>query len=172
MRVLIKYYSTDTLHSFFLQQLHYTPSGYDQSAVLPGAPAWGHQPHFPPTFQPLVPVYPSTADYCELLASLASQPEAGTSSCEQALQVLLHWAKLIGATPGATRMPFEDVALLKTKLYSRALLPTVKEKWVAASEGVYILDDDELAGAFQEKAVHFLWLPEAMKPSATRLSLM
>lgn len=168
MRVLLKHYSTDTLHSFFLQQLHYTPSGYNQSATLPRPPVWGHQPDFPPTFQPLVPVYPSTSDYCELLASLAAQPEASTASCEQALQVLLHWAALIGAA----HMPFEDVALLKAALYGRALLPTVKKIWVAAVEGVYILDDDELAGAFQEKAVHFLWLPEAIKPSATRWSIM
>ena len=167
MRVLLKHYSTDTLHSFFLQQLHYTPSGYDESATLPRPSVWG-QSNFPPTFQPLVPVYPSTSDYCELLASLAAQPEASTARCEQALQVLLHWAALIGAT----RMPFEDVALLKAALYGRALLPTVKKVWVAAVEGVYILDDDELAGAFQEKAVHFLWLPEAMKPSATRWSIM
>ena len=168
MRVLLKYYSTDTLHSFFLQQLCYPPSGYDQSAALPGVPGWGHQSDVPPSFKPLVPVYPSTSDYCELLASLASQAEASTASCEQALKVLLHWAALIGATPGASRMPLEDVGLLKTALYNRALLPTVKEEWVAASEGIYILDDDELAAAFREKAVHFLWLPEAMKPSATR----
>lgn len=69
-------------------------------------------------------------------------------------------------------MPFEEIELLKAALYNRALLPTVKKKWAAASEGVYILDDEELAGAFQDKAVHFLWLPEAMKPSATRCLLL
>ena len=172
MRILLKYYSTDALHSFFLQQLHYTPSGYDHSAALTGAPVWGQQPHLPPAFQPIVPVYPTTSDYCELLGSLAGQPEASTASCEQALQVLLHWAGLMGGAPGATRMPYQDVALLKAALHSRALLPTVKMKWVAASEGIYILDDNELAAAFQEKDVDFLWLPEAMKPSATRWLLM
>lgn len=146
MRVLVKYYSTDALHSFFLQQLHYTSSGYDHSAALTGAPVWGQQAHLPPAFQPIVPVYPTTSDYCDLLASLAGQPEASTPSCEQALQVLLHWAGLMGGAPGASRMPYQDVALLKTALHSRALLPTVKMKWVAASEGMYILDDDELAG--------------------------
>ena len=164
MRVLLKYYSSDALHSFFLQQLHYTPSGFDHLAAMPGAPLWGHPTHSAPAFQPIVPLYPSTADYCELLASLAAQPEASTSSCDQALQVLLHWAGLIGGA----RMPFQDIEFLKAALYSRALLLTVKKKWMAASEGVYILDDEELADAFQDKAVHFLWLPEAMKPSATR----
>lgn len=166
MRVLLKYYSTDALHSFFLQ--HYTHAGYGSPAML-GATPWGSQHHFAaPGFQPIVPLYPSIADYCELLACLAAQQGSGAASCEQALQVLLHWSGLIGAA----RMPSGDVDLLRSALYSRALLPTVKGQWVAASEGVYILDDTELAAAFQDKAVHFLWLPEAMKPSNTRWACM
>lgn len=165
MRVLLKYYSTDALHSFFLQQLHHTHSGYGPAPAMLGATAWGSQHQFAaPGFQPIVPLYPSTADYCELLACLAAQQDSVAASFEQALQVLLHWSGLIGAA----RMPSGEVELVRSALYSRALLPTVKGGWVSASEGVYILDDTELAAAFQDEAVHFLWLPEAMKPSDTR----
>ena len=166
MRVLLKYYSSDTLHSFFLQQLHHTPPGDDPTPARPAAIPWGAQHQLAATgFQPIVPLYPSTADYCDLLANLAAQQgDSSSAGFEQALQVLRHWSGLLGTA----RMPSEEVELLKSALYSRGLLPTVKRGWVAASEGVYILDDAELAAAFQEKAVHFLWLPEPMKPSDTR----
>lgn len=164
MRALFKYYPSNPLHSFFLEQLQYQPSDNGYSAAMLHATPWGCQSPFAPGFQPIVPSYPSTADYCELLASLASQPTASTASCEQALQVLLHWAGLIERQ----YMLPEDAELLKAALYSRALLPTMGQKWAAVMEGVYILDDEELAAAFEEQSVHFLWLPESMKPSASR----
>ena len=106
MRVLLKYYSSDTLHSFFLQQLHYTPSGGDPTPARPATP-WGAQHQLAATgFQPIVPLYPSTADYCDLLASFAAQQnDSSSAGFEQALQLLRHWSGLIGTA----RMPSEEV---------------------------------------------------------------
>ncbi len=164
MRVLLKYYFTDELHTFFLEQLRYTSPGNLHTAGMPRAAQWGGQSAFDPSFQPIVPLYPSTADYCELLGSLGSQPEADNTSLEQAVMVLLHWSGLIFRGV----MPHEDLEFLKAALYSRALLPSVDRKWVSASDGLYLMDDKDLAQAFKDKPVHFLWRPDNMQPSATR----
>ena len=164
MRALIKYYNSDVLHQLFLQQLHHLPGSLDLSAAMPMPAVWGGQQSFAPVVQPIVPVYPSTADYCDLLASLAEQPEANTTCVAQAMQVMLHWAGLIGRS----YMPLEDAEYLRAALGGRQLLPTMSTKWVAASEGLYVLDDEDVAAAFEEKPVHFLWLPESMQPSPSR----
>ena len=168
MRVLLKHYFTDELHTLFLEQLHYPIGRHLPSAGMPATAHWGAPHHSPtPAFQPIVPLYPSTADYCELLASLAAQPESHDSSLEQALRVLLHWSGLIARG----FMPYPDLELLKTALYSRALLPTVWGNWVSVSDGLYVMDDQELAQACKDKPVHFLWLPESMQPICKQVLL-
>ena len=162
MRVLVKHYFTDDLHSFFLEQLHYTSTAHAPQSSFTNA--WGGQQSHASAFQPIVPMYPSTADYCELLASLANAPKADDNRQSQAVTVLLHWSGLIARGV----MPYPDVQFVQTALHSRSLLPTTDKKWVTASDGLYVMDNAELAKAFKEKPVHFLWLPESMQPSAVR----
>ena len=186
-RVLVKYYFTDDLHSFFLEQLRYIGPVGGAGSGVPGG-TWGGQQTHAVGFQPIVPVYPTTADYCDLLACLALHTGTDTHSTslalhttvdthgpkqasdtdnknkQQAVTVLLHWSGLIANGI----MPYPDVEFLQQALHTRALLPTTDREWLTASDGLYILDDADLAKAFKDKPVHFLWLPENMQPSTNR----
>lgn len=159
MRVLLKYYSSNDLHTFFMQQLVYShpgPPPTDQSASHYNSP-WT-QASSSSQLTPLVPMYPYTADYTQLLVDLALQPEPSEHIHTQATAVLLHWSRLIAHA----QMPLPDVTYLQQALNKQAVLPTIKGKWVSVADGLVIRDDEELGKAFDNLPVHFVWLP---KPS-------
>ncbi|DBA78596.1 TPA: hypothetical protein ACH3X1_008526 [Trebouxia sp. C0004] len=174
MRVLVKFYSDD-LHAFFLEQLVQS-SGYAHafSAVAPTpssmtppqnlGPDWASHAIPLPRHKPLVSVYPSTADYVQLLTDLAAQPEPNDHIFGQAMAVLLHWSRLIGAA----QMPGQDVEYIQQSLYRLAILPTLKGLWVSLADGVVVRDDEALGKAFDAQPVHFLWLSKEADPQHSR----
>ena len=89
-------------------------------------------------------MYPSTADYVQLLIDLAAQAEPNDFILAQAIAVLRHWAQLIGNT----RMPLPDVTYLQHALHEQAVLPTHKGEWVSLADELVIRDDAGLAQAF------------------------
>lgn len=177
MRVLVKFYSDD-LHAFFLEQLVQS-SGYSHpaTAIAPTptcltppvflGSAWApHAAPFPGP-KPLVSVYPSTADYIQLLTDLAAQPEPNDHMFGQAIAVLLHWSRLMGSA----QMPLQDVEYIQQSLQRQAVLPTVKNHWVSLADGVVIWDDEALGKAFDAHPVHFLWLSKESDPEPTRFGV-
>ncbi len=170
MRVLVKFYSDD-LHAFFLEQLVQS-SGYPHAvSAVASTPSSITPPHFLgpdwaplPGHKPLVSVYPSTADYIQLLTDLAAQPEPNDHIFGQAMAVLLHWSRLITTA----HMPGQDVEYIQQSLYRLSLLPTLKGRWVSLADGVVIRDDEELGKAFDAQPVHFLWLSKDADPQNSR----
>ena len=174
MRVLVKFYSDD-LHAFFLEQLVQS-SGYHHavSAVAPTpssmtppqclGPDWAPHAVPLPGHKPLVSVYPSTADYIQLLTDLVAQPEPNDHIFGQAIAVLLHWSRLIGTA----HMPGQDVEYIQQSLFKLAILPTLKGRWVSLADGVVVRDDEALGKAFDAQPVHFLWLSKDPDPQNSR----
>lgn len=176
MRVLVKFYSAD-LHAFFLEQLVQS-SGYPHAVTAIGStpssmtppqflgPDWAAHAVLP-GHKPLVGVYPSTADYVQLLADLAAQPEPNDHIFGQAIAVLLHWSRLIGSA----HMPRQDVEYMQQSLYRLAILPTLKGRWVSLADGVVVQDDEALGKAFDAQPVHFLWLSKDPDLQSSRFSV-
>ena len=176
MRVLVKFYSND-LHAFFLEQLVQS-SGYSHSAIPsastphggtpPGYLGTTWAPHAAPFHgpKPLVSVYPSTADYVQLLTDLAAQPQPNDHIFGQAIAVLLHWSRLMGTA----QMPVQDVEYIQQSLHRHALLPSIRGRWVSVADGVIIRDDEPLGKAFEAQPVHFLWLSKDSDTLSTRFS--
>lgn len=171
MRVLLKYYHSDELHTFFLHQL-VTTQAAAAPALAPGnfttfgftSSAWGQQTAAFGQPSPLVSLYPSTEDYMQLLNELAALPEPDDHTFGQAIAVLLHWSKLMGSG----QMPRQDVQYIQQALYKQAVLPSEKGKWVSLADGVVIRDDEEVGKAFENQPVHFLWLLPSSEPTANR----
>lgn len=174
MRVLVKFYSDD-LHAFFLEQLVQS-SGYSHavsavastpSSMTPPqflSPDWAPHAVSLPGHKPLVSVYPSTADYVQLLTDLAAQPQPNDHIFGQAMAVLLHWSRLIGNA----HMPGQDVEYIQQSLYRLAVLPTLKGRWVSLADGVVVRDDEQLGQAFDAQPVHLLWLSKDADPQSSR----
>ena len=172
MRVLVKYYSGD-LHHFFLEQLGHAhtattwappPSSQTPHGFL-GSPWAPHTTPFPGP-KPLVSMYPSTADYIQLLIDLAAQPEPNDHIFGQAIALLLHWSRLMGTG----HMPLEDASLIQQALNRQATVPTLKGRWISVADKVVIRDDEELGKAFDAQPVHFLWLCKASESDIVRYS--
>ena len=176
MRVLVKFYSND-LHAFFLERLVQSsghPHAVTTIASTPGSmtppqflgPDWAAHAVLP-GHKPLVSVYPSTADYVQLLTDLAAQPEPNDHIFGQAIAVLLHWSRLLGSA----HMPRQDVEYMQQSLYRLAILPSLKGQWVSLADGVVVRDDEALGKAFDAQPVHFLWLSKDSDPESSRFSL-
>ena len=176
MRVLVKFYSDD-LHAFFLERLVQSSGHPHAVTAIASTPSSMNPPQFLgpdwaahavlPGHKPLVSVYPSTADYVQLLTDLAAQPEPNDHIFGQAIAVLLHWSRLIGSA----HMPRQDVEYMQQSLYRLAILPTLKGQWVSLADGVVVRDDEALGKAFDAQPVHFLWLSKDSDPESSRFSL-
>lgn len=73
---------------------------------------------------------------------------------EKGVRIVANWAKAIERG----QMQASLLAQLKVILTENKMLPTSENAWVSLTDGVYVIDDADLAQHFRGLPnVHFLW---------------